>query len=80
MYVIEIAAPTYKKIYSNEISVFRMGKDDYIHYLIVNSVEFGQNNSIDQMWIGGIRMICHCLIEFGQLIHGFVANQSFSHE
>ena len=47
-------------------------------YFIVNGVKLGEHDSIDEMRIVLIGMIGQSGVEFDQLIHGFVADQSLA--
>ncbi|KAF4530113.1 hypothetical protein B566_EDAN001370 [Ephemera danica] len=38
------------------------------------------DNAIDEMWIGGGRVVCQSLIELHQLIYSFISHQSFSNK
>lgn len=86
MYVIEMAAPTWKCNLRNEELV----NDLYIYsklsnlvnriYLVVNGIEFGEHNAVNDMWICVGWMVSQCLIELNKLVDGFVSDQGFTNE
>ena len=47
---------------------------------VIDSVEFGQNHAVNLPWFMHTRKVLESSIEFSQLIHGFIANKSFSHK
>ena len=49
-------------------------------YLVIDCVKFGQEDAIDSMRLAGGGQIQQPLIELRQLIHGIIADQSFSNK
>ena len=49
-------------------------------YLVIDGIEFGQDDAVDTLRAVGIWVVGESLIEFHQLIDSFVAHQRFTNE
>ena len=61
-------------------NVLQDNKYTFAAYLIIDGIELGQHNAIDEPWISHLRVVGQRLVELGQLVDGFVAHQSLAHE
>lgn len=63
------------------VKIYEQLRNRGLHiYLVVNGVKLGQNNAIDNVRILVRRIIGQSLVEFNQLIYGFISYEGFSNE
>ena len=48
--------------------------------LVINSIELGEDDAVDEPWIVLARVVCQCLVKLLQLVHGLIANQRLAHK
>lgn len=49
-------------------------------YLVINSVKFGENDSVDEAGVCHVGVVGQGLVELGQLIHGLIPHQRLPHK
>lgn len=67
---------TYSQQQQHTVNEYNIKKSIAYADLVINSVKLGQDNAINQSWLGGVGVVSQGLVELGQLVHCFIAHQS----